>query len=143
MNIVNCKSEDLEACSKLFIKVYEQGEYNEEWEEEDAYHYLERFHTIDSKQCFLALNKDEIIGAIFSYTYPWQGKSLVYVQELFVLEAERNKGIAKALLSSIVKNKTINIWLVANEKTGASSFYEKIGLKKDSPYKFHYGQIEN
>jgi ribosomal protein S18 acetylase RimI-like enzyme len=39
-------------------------------------------------------------------------------------------------------NETTKIWLVANENTGASEFYQKLGFKKDGSYKFNYGELK-
>lgn len=141
MQIEPCTIDHIESCASLLAQVYAEPEYGENWKDNDAYNYLKRFYTIEPTGCFVAIKNKEIIGAIFSYSYPWQTETLVYIQELFVSIKHRNKGIAKSLLNSVGNGKTVRAWLVANDNTSASGFYEKMGFKKDSPYKFNYGAI--
>jgi hypothetical protein len=55
--------------------------YGENWKDNDAYNYLKRFYTTEPTDCFAAIKNKEIICAIFSYSYsyPWQAETLVYV----------------------------------------------------------------
>ncbi len=141
MKTRRCKPENLKECASLLVEVYSQPEYNEDWTVQEAYSYLKRFYNIDPSMCYAAVANNIIIGAIFSYSYPWQSGVLVYIQELFVAPNKRKRGVAKALLSKLSKGKKTNIWLVAKEKTGAAVFYKKMGFKKSGPYKFHSGTI--
>ena len=138
MEIINYTEKNLEACASLLAQVYSEPEYGEKWDSKDAYNYLERFYKIEPLGCFVAIENNQLVGAIFSYSYPWQSETLVYIQELFVSSMQRNKGIAKSLLQNIGNGRA---WLVANDNTSASGFYKKMGFKKDSPYKLNYGQI--
>jgi len=143
MIIQPCISEQIESCGSLLAQVYAEPEYGEKWKDNDACDYLKRFYEIEPSGCFVAIKNKEIIGAIFSYSYPWQAETLVYIQELFVSTKHRNLGIAKSLLNSVGSGKAVKAWLVANENTSASGFYKKMGFKKDSPYKFNYGQLSS
>jgi len=143
MDIISCTERHLEKCSSLLAQVYSEPEYGEKWNERDALIYLHRFYKIEPSGCFVAYLNNEVVGAIFSYSYPWQSETLVYIQELFVSSKQRKKGIAKSLMQSVGKGKTIKAWLIAKENTSASGFYQKMGFKKDSPYKFNYGEIKS
>lgn len=126
-------------------EVYSDPEYAGDWAQGDAKNYLKRFYDFDPTGCFVAkVNEqvnEQVVGAIFSYSYPWQKENLVYVQEVFVIPEQRQKGIAKALLKVIGQKKNTKLWLVAKENTTASAFYGKIGLKKDTLYKINYGTV--
>ncbi len=141
MEIINCTENNLEECASLLAQVYSEPEYGEEWDSKNSYNYLERFYKIEPSGCIVAIENNQLVGAIFSYSYPWQSETLVYIQELFVSSSQRNKGIAKSLLQSIGNGKAVKAWLVANDNTSASGFYKKMEFKKDSPYKLNYGQI--
>ena len=141
MIIQDCKIENINICATLLIQVYSEPEYGESWKESDAIDYLTRFYEIDPTGCSIAVIDKEIVGAIFSYSYPWQSETLRYVQELFVSTKYRKKGIAKSLLKSVTKDKNSKVWLLANDNTSAASFYKKMGFKKDSPYKINYGTL--
>ncbi len=136
MQIECCTEEHIEICASLLSQVYAEPEYGENWKS-----YLKRFYKIEPTGCFVAIKNKEIIGAIFSYSYPWQAETLIYIQELFVSVKYRNMGIAKSLLNSLGNGKTVRAWLVANDNTSASGFYKKMGFKKNSSYKLNSGQI--
>lgn len=142
MQIVNCKDENIMDCAKLLVQVYAEPEYKEDWNEINAHRYLKRFFDIEPSRCFMAIENNIVVGGIFAYSYPWHSETLVYIQELFVDSNQRKKGIAKHLLESVCNNENTKIWLVANENTGASGFYKKLGFKKDGPYKFNYGELK-
>lgn len=141
MQIINCAPKNIQDCAKLLVQVYSEPQYQEDWNTIDAHKYLKRFFDIEPNRCFIATENNVIVGGIFAYSYPWHSETLVYIQELFVNSEHRKKGIAKSLLKSICNNESTKIWLVANENTGASEFYKKLGFKKDGPYKFNYGEL--
>ena len=141
MKIEPCTKSHIETCASLLAKVYAEPEYGEKWKDHDACNYLNRFYKIEPSGCFVAIKNEEIIGAVFSYSYPWQAETLVYIQELFVSTKHRKIGVAKSLLKSVGNGKTVKAWLIASDSTSASGFYKKMGFKKDSPYKFNYGVI--
>jgi len=141
MQIECCTEEHIKTCASLLSQVYAEPEYGENWKDTDACSYLKRFYKIEPTGCFVAIKNKEIIGAIFSYSYPWQAETLIYIQELFVSVKYRNLGIAKSLLNSLGNGKTVRAWLVANDDTSASGFYKKMGFKKNSSYKLNSGQI--
>ncbi|MGL1889591.1 MAG: GNAT family N-acetyltransferase [Reichenbachiella sp.] len=141
MQVLNCKPKNIKACAELFVQVYSESDYQENWTTHEAFKYLERFYLIEPSRCFVAVENDKVVGSIFAYSYPWRSETLVYIQELFVDSNQRQKGIAKTLLSSTGCGIPAKAWLIANENTGAAKFYAKMGFKKNGPYKFQYGEI--
>ncbi len=83
---------------------------------------------------FVAQNNDnEIIGyATYFFSYhTWIGKSL-YMDDLYVKETFRKKGIGKNLIDSVIafaKKENCNKvrWQVSNWNKNAQDFYQKIG----------------
>ena len=141
MLIQTCEKKDIEACARLLSAVYSGEPYNEEWDLSDAISYLERFREIDPNGCFVAQNNGEIIGAVFSFSYPWHRGKLACIQELFVSSEQRMKGVARQLLAQMGHGKKIGAWLVAHENSEAARFYEKMGFSEKGPYKFRHGTI--
>ena len=82
--------EDLSACAHLFVKVFSEWPYEESWGVAQARDYLGRFWRFDPDHCLVALEDDEVVGAMFGYCYPWQDRISYYMQELFV-EADRRR----------------------------------------------------
>ena len=85
--------------------------------------------------CFVAENKNEIIGiALYYYRYStWKGKT-IHLEDLIVKQSERGTGAGFALYSEIIKQgKKDNVkrieWAVLDWNTDAIAFYKKSGAK--------------
>jgi len=139
--IKSCGSDDIGFCAEIFASVYSEPPYNEMWEISDAVAYLERFWNIDPSGCFVARLGEEVVGAIFSFSYPWRRGKSVCIQELFVSFEQRRKGIARRLLQNINQGQKVGAWLVSHVESDASKFYEKMGFSLEGPYKFRHGVI--
>lgn len=80
-----------------------------------------------------AWDKDELIGII---RVVGDGHSIIYVQDLLVLEKYQGKGIGSKLLGFIVK-KYENVYqkvLLTEDKEDTVKFYEHCGLTKSSRF---------
>ena len=92
----------------------------------------------DYFQCFVAVNgANRIVGyaAYFYAYYTWSGKS-VFMDDLFVTQTYRGKGIGTKLLKQVVeearKAGCFKVrWQVSNWNTSAQNFYTKMGAKID------------
>lgn len=84
--------EDLEDCARLFVEVFAEPPYRESWSASRALAYLDRFWSFDPDHCLLALDGEEVIGALFGYRYPWRDRVNYYIQELFVRAGRRRSG---------------------------------------------------
>lgn len=143
IEIRECSESDLLHCSALLREVYAQPPYNETWSESRAAEYLEAFFRIDPKGCFVAIDQEGIIGAIFSYSYPWSTGVVLFIQELFVSERARRKGVGRGLVARAVdsKGRHSNVALIVREDTAAAKLYEKLGLSKSKHYVLYSGKV--
>lgn len=125
MNIKQCQVSDLPACASILCEVYAQPPYNEIWKLEHAINYLQRFYNFDPSLCFVACDNDRIMGAIFSYSYPWQDTENCYIQEIIVSPNEQGKQVGQSLIKKLTQEKIgTSTWLVANENAKAVEFYK-------------------
>ncbi|PSF07713.1 hypothetical protein C7H09_09325 [Marinobacter fuscus] len=141
MQVRSCDAADIEQAALIFCQAYAEAPYHESWELADASAYLRRFWEIDPEGCFVWEHNGEVAGAIFSFSYPWHSGKLTCIQELFVAEPNRKKGVARALVQSVNGGSGGGAWLVAHKASGAAEFYERLGFSKDGPYEFYYGAI--
>jgi len=92
----------------------------------------------DLFNCFVAETKDKnIIGYVtYFFTYhTWIGKCL-YMDDLYVVDAYRHKGIGKKLLETVIDiAKTQGChklrWQVSNWNKNAQEFYKSMGAEID------------
>ena len=82
--------------------------------------------------CFIAETNDTIIGytTYFYAYYSWIGKSL-YLDDLYVTQKHRNKGLGKKLLNTVInlakENNCKKVrWQVSSWNKNALNFYKKI-----------------
>ena len=137
-------SEDLISCARLFMKVFSEWPYEESWDVDQAYDYLDRFWRFDPEHCLVALDKDEVIGAMFGYCYPWQNRINYYMQELFVEAGRRRSGHGRKLVRHLLDrlgDSDTSMSLIANEATPAAAFYQELGLRQHRYYKFYCGTV--
>ncbi len=87
-----------------------------------------RFHCVIAEW-----NKKPVGFALWFYNYStWQGRTGVYLEDLFVYPEFRGKGIGKALLVHLakisVKQKCARyVWQVLDWNTPSIKFYESLG----------------
>ena len=142
MEYKNCTVDDLKGCAEILQSAYALPPYNEEWELSHAQEYLARFFSFDPSFCFVAVQNDKILGAVFSYCYPWQGRESCYIQEIFVSPSAHRKGVGSGLIEKLSFSKGIGpTWLVANKNSKAIEFYESLGFSSSGPYTFYAGFV--
>ena len=88
--------------------------------------------------CFIAETNDTIIGytTYFYAYYSWIGKSL-YLDDLYVTQKHRNKGLGKKLLNIVIniakENNCKKVrWQVSSWNKNAQNFYKNIGAEIDN-----------
>ena len=88
--------------------------------------------------CFIAETNDTIIGytTYFYAYYSWIGKSL-YLDDLYVTQKHRNKGLGKKLLNTVInlakENNCKKVrWQVSSWNKNAQNFYKNIGAEIDN-----------
>ena len=91
----------------------------------------------DLFHAFVAKQDGAIVGfaSYFPAWYSWSGRAL-YLDDLYVQDAYRKKGIGKALLDAVIdKARMENCikvrWQVSNWNTNAIGFYKKMGADID------------
>ena len=136
--------EDLGACAQLFVKVFSEWPYEESWSVDQAHHYLDRFRKFDPEHCLVAVEGDDVVGAMFGYCYPWQDRINYYMQELFVEADRRRSGHGRNLVRHLLDRlgeQDASVSLIANEATPAAAFYQELGLRQHRYYKFYCGTV--
>ena len=137
--------EDLEDCARLFVEVFAEPPYRESWSVRRALDYLDRFWGFDPEHCLLALDGDDVIGAMFGYCYPLRDRVNYYIQELLVRADRRRSGHGRRLVRHLLDTlgeARVSISLIANEATPAAAFYEELGLRQHRYYKFYAGTAD-
>jgi aminoglycoside 6'-N-acetyltransferase I len=123
----------IDECTDLFLKVFAQEPWNDQWESpQDAKKYLESHYAFNSFLGYVAVYDNRIVGASFGFIKPWQRGLEYYINELFVDTAVQGKGVGTLLLEQIaadIKGKNMNAIVLTTQKAfPAYGFYVKNGF---------------
>ena len=95
-------------------------------------------------ECLLAEEDGKALGmALFFQTYStWVGRPGIWLEDLFVLEAHRGRGIGRALLTRVARLAVERgfgrlEWSVLDWNAPALAFYERLGAVKLGTWRMH------
>lgn len=133
MKTILYTSEHFEACVNLFINVFNQAPWHDEWEIGNAKEYLTDFIHTPGFIGIMAMKDNEVIGFIFGNCKKWWSGKEYFIQEMCVNTDLQGSGIGTALLDSLAKTlkeqhiQRIN--LLTNRDVPANTFYNNKGFE--------------
>ena len=133
MEIKLIEQNDLIQCTEMFIKVFNDDPWNDEWTFSKAQKYLLDFYNTPGFLGVLALENKEVIGFIFGVHRTWWSGDEFYIHEMCVESQRQNSGIGKSLLDYLIKsigNNISNITLLTDRGIPAEAFYKKNGFRE-------------
>ncbi|HEY4622970.1 MAG TPA: GNAT family N-acetyltransferase [Solibacillus sp.] len=126
--------QDLEKCTKTFIKVFNSAPWNDEWTPENATSYLTDFTHTPGFLGLLAFEHDEIVGFIFGVRRAWWSGNEFFIHEMCVASQKQHAGVGTALLNQLVNelkpHAIQNITLLTDRGIPAEAFYKKNGFEE-------------
>ncbi|MGH2575732.1 MAG: GNAT family N-acetyltransferase [Ignavibacteria bacterium] len=91
-----------------------------------------------------AENKDKIVGyAFYFFTYSsFLARKTLYLEDIFITENYRNKGVGKLFFNELLKIATKNKcgrmeWAVLDWNVNAIKFYDNLGAKELKDWKYY------
>ena len=124
---------DLEKCCELYIEVFNQAPWNDEWTMDSAQLYLQEL--IDHKRFlgYTLWENDALLGVVLAHMKNhYRGEEIV-VDELFISLDCQRKGYGMMLMEEVEKyakeNSFISVTLLTGVGMSAFNFYEKRGYK--------------
>ena len=102
MEIRNILKADLKELSNLMVEIYNAPPWNDKWTEETAKESLSNILDFPDFYGNLIVDCDEIIGAILGHIRRYATETTYYIDEFFVSEKYRRKGIAKKLYRTTI-----------------------------------------
>jgi len=89
-------------------------------------------------EALLAVDGDAVLGMAVHYMVPftYRARPTLYLKELYVAEAGRNRGAGAALMAALARRARdrgcgLVKWQVARWNDGAIRFYERLGARPD------------
>ena len=122
---------DIKDLARLMVSVYNAPPWNDKWTEETAFESLLTVLEFPTFYGNIIVDEDRIIGAIIGHTRRYATETTYYIDEFFVSEEYRRKGVASNLYKSTIdelKKLGINgAFFTTLRNTPAYNFYIKMG----------------
>ena len=124
---------DFDKCCELFIRVFNEPPWNDNWTIETASKRLKEF--VDNKRFlgYTLWEDDVLLGAVFCQMKTHFSGDEIFVEELFVSQDYQGKGHGKTLMNAVEKyareNAFVSITLITSVGSSAFKFYENLDYK--------------
>lgn len=132
MTIRTYTCEDFQRCVELFINVFNQEPWNDNWSKEYAEQYLKDFINTPGFKGIVFEDGSIIKGFIFGTRKKWWSGDEFFINELCVEIDAQRRGIGTGMLNyleNILKDEEIErITLLTDKGIPAEAFYKKKGF---------------
>lgn len=123
---------------QTYIKSFSDEPWNEVWQPDWIANRLDWLQSIPTFRGFVAIENQQVVGAILGYSKPYKDRNDFEVLEMFVDPDHQGQGIGKALmetLSGYVEQNAV-IHVLTARGTGPEAFYEQSGFKRNDHLSF-------
>jgi aminoglycoside 6'-N-acetyltransferase I len=135
MDICAITEQDLQVISQLYVSVFSNPPWNEDWEITWAYERLNWIYQSQGFAGYIALDSKQILGAIMGHFVPFKGEKGFEIVEFLVATNYQNQGIGNKLLAQLELNLQQNnydfTWLLTAKDSSAESFYCQRNYQRD------------
>ena len=136
------QKDDLLGCIQTLIAAYNGEPWRNHWTEETAARYLNEFAASPDFVGWVAMDEDQLAGALFGRRKTWWTQDELFVDELFVHPKAQGKGHGKHLLQAAEencrKNGLAGVTLLTNRFMPAMAFYKQNGYELNDHVAFLY-----
>jgi GNAT superfamily N-acetyltransferase len=145
MEIRELTKNDIDSCVEIFMSSYNTKPWNYKWNAEKAHAYLTEYQEAKRFVGFVAIDNGEIVSALLAHLKTWWTKDQLYIDEVFVSDVSKGKGVGKKIIQhceDFCKQNDIEIIsLMTNEVMPAYTFHSKNDFVKVNQYVFMFKQL--
>ncbi len=145
MNTVPLTIQNIDDCTSVFIKSYNQPPWNYHWTFDKAKQYLKEYMSSSEFIGFVLYDGDEAVGAILGHKKTWWTGPQFMIDEFFISPEKQRKGYGKKLLDFCDQYANENnielLILMTNKYMPAYQFYTKSGYINTEQYVFMFKQL--
>jgi aminoglycoside 6'-N-acetyltransferase I len=123
---------DLDACVALYVRVFGEAPWEEQWDPANARIHLEQDLGTPAALGLVAVDNEQIVGVLLGVEKRAATSVAFMITELYVEGAKQRQGVGAALINELVerlKARDIHtIALLTSWSAPASAFYHKHGF---------------
>ncbi|EFM08459.1 GCN5-related N-acetyltransferase [Paenibacillus curdlanolyticus YK9] len=146
INIRSLMPDDLQACVRLYMDVFNAEPWNDEWTEERAAEHLTDFTNMPRFKGIVAVQGEVLQGFIFGSVRKWWQGDEFFINEMCVRTDVQRAGIGTSLmrhLEQVMKEEGVrNLALLTDRGMPAEFFYKKYGFEEISRIMFLTKDVE-
>lgn len=134
------QSEDLDQCADLYVRVFAESPWSEEWAVEEARRHLERSTQTPGFLGLVAMDGERIVGVVTSTCRSHAAGNFAMLDDMFVDHMLRSQGIGLQLLDEMKQRLKaqgcIAVGLFTQATSRAADFYRKHGFQEEPNLRF-------
>ncbi len=131
---------DLDECTTLYVSVFAEPPWNEEWTPADARRHLEQTFKTPGFVGLVALEGERIVGVVTGVSRCGATGDYVLLDDMFVDHTLRGQGIGRRLMQELKQRLTqqgvIALALFTQATSHAADFYRSYGFEEDPNLRF-------
>ncbi len=132
MEIRKIKSSDLRSCAKFFKLAYANPPFNEKWQGDNAFKYLNNKYKYCYKNSYVLVDKNNILGFILVNLGCWADGPQAVIEEIVIDPQYHHQGFGSLLMKQafdrLKKAKVKSVLLWTNKNSLAYKFHQKHGF---------------
>lgn len=137
------KKDDIEACARLFYKVFTKGPWFDNWQSTmEAEKYLTELMNNPVFIGIIIEKDNKIVGASFGHTRSWYEGEEYCIDEFYIDNEIQGIGLGSKFMEEIKKNMILRdihcIFLLTERGIPAETFYKKNSFKSKDSSLFMY-----
>ncbi|MGO0039864.1 GNAT family N-acetyltransferase [Streptococcus suis] len=134
MELKELSSSDMEMVKQLFLSVFSQEPWNDDWsDEEQLDRYLGDLLSHPRGLCFGLIDQDMLIALSLGHIRYWYEGTEYRIEELCISRDYQGRGIGQDFLKRIeeqlIERRIVHILLQTERNLPAFTFYEKCGFR--------------
>jgi GNAT superfamily N-acetyltransferase len=133
------QSGDLEPCAALYVTVFAEPPWNEEWTVEDAKAHLVQTITTPSFEGLVAVEGERIVGVLTGNRKCTAAGDALMLDDMYVESGMRGQGLGRRMLDELkarLAGQVIAFCLFTQRTSRAADFYRDYGFIEDDTLRF-------
>jgi aminoglycoside 6'-N-acetyltransferase I len=132
--------EDLEECAQLYVRVFAEPPWQEEWSPADARRHLEQTLKTPGFVGLVAHEGDRIVGVVTGVSRCGATGDYFLFDDMFIDHNRRGQGIGRQLMDALKRrlaaDGVIALTLFTQATSRAAAFYRGYGFEEDPNLRF-------
>ena len=91
----------LKACARIYAETFNDAPWHDKWDKESAYDRLNEIYETPRFLGMVAIEDDQVIGAVFGVLETWFKGHMYNLKEMFVMKETKGKGIGTVMMNKL------------------------------------------